>query len=312
MPSAPYRADLAEGPDDARVEYAQTVDNIRLRLCLWPSSTAKATILLFPGRTEYIEKYGRVARHLTASGYSVATLDWRGQGLSDRLSDDPLLGHVLRFRDYQTDVATLLEFTARHGTPAPHFLLAHSMGGCIGLRALTQGLPVERAVFSAPMWGIKMKSSQRPAAAILPALARLTGQGHRYTPGSRPVDYDPTTGFDDNLLTGDLDHFAYLCRHQQQDPRFALGGPSLVWFHEALRECRALVRLPRPTTPARIYVGTREDIVTPEAITRIHANWPQADLAKIDGARHELMMETPDIRDRFFKETLAFFDAAAA
>ena len=140
MPSAPYRADLAEGPDDARVEYAQTVDNIRLRLCLWPSNSAKATVLLFPGRTEYIEKYGRAARLLTASGYSVATLDWRGQGLSDRLSDDPLLGHVLRFRDYQTDVATLVEFTTRHSTPAPNFLLAHSMGGCIGLRALTQGL----------------------------------------------------------------------------------------------------------------------------------------------------------------------------
>ena len=37
----------------------------------------------------------------------------------------------------------------------PLHLLAHSMGGCIGLRAVIEGMPVAACVFTGPMWGIK-------------------------------------------------------------------------------------------------------------------------------------------------------------
>ena len=44
----------------------------------------KGTVCIFPGRTEFIEKYFEVVRDLRARGFAVAVLDWRGQGLSDR------------------------------------------------------------------------------------------------------------------------------------------------------------------------------------------------------------------------------------
>lgn len=309
MEEAPYRFDLAEGPETVRAVWALASDDVRLRVAVWPAADARGTVLLFPGRTEYIEKYGRVARDLTAAGYTVAAIDWRGQGFSDRLADDRLLGHVLHFHDYQKDVAALVDVARDMELPQRMFLLAHSMGGCIGLRALTRGLPVLRTVFSAPMWGIQMKARQRPMAALLPGLARLAGQHLRYTPGSRPVVYDAGDGFDSNPLTTDRDHFDYLSRQLLSEQHFPLSGPSLHWLGEALRECQALRVLPRPDLPVLTCVGTNETIVDPRDIARIHANWPPADLHVVEGARHEIMMEVPDIRDRFLTETLRFFEA---
>ena len=58
--------------------------------------------------TEYIEKYAHVAEALNAAGYAVASLDWRGQGLSERACDDPMKGHIDRFSEYQADIDALL------------------------------------------------------------------------------------------------------------------------------------------------------------------------------------------------------------
>jgi lysophospholipase len=308
LETAPYRADLAEGPDEVQAVWVTASDDARLRVAVWPSAGGKGTILLFPGRTEYIEKYGRVAHDLTKAGYAVASIDWRGQGFSDRLAGDRLLGHVLRFRDYQRDVAALLEVVQALDLPSPLFLLAHSMGGCIGLRALIEGLPVARAVFSAPMWGIYMSPRQRRLAAVLPTLARLARQGMRYTPGSREIVYEVGAAFDGNPLTNDPDHFAYLSRQLQEEEQFLLAGPSLHWLGEALAECRRLHALPRPGLPVLTFVGTDETIVSTPDIQRMHEGWAQADLRVVNGARHELMMETPERRDRFLEEKLAFLE----
>ena len=47
-------------------------------------------------------------------------------------------------------------------------------------------------------------------------------------------------------------------------------------------------------------------------IERMHDGWEQAGLRIVEGARHELMMETPDIRTPFLEETLAFFETGRA
>ena len=49
---------------------------------------------LFQGRAEFIEKYFETVRELRARGFAVATIDWRGQGGSERALADPRKGHV--------------------------------------------------------------------------------------------------------------------------------------------------------------------------------------------------------------------------
>ncbi|MGI9390015.1 MAG: alpha/beta fold hydrolase, partial [Boseongicola sp.] len=257
---------------------------MNLRVGLWTATAQQGTILLFPGRTEILEKYGRVARELNNAGYTVLSIDWRGQGHSDRLIADHRPGHIGNFLDYQLDVSALFSCAADLNLPKPHHLVAHSMGGCIGLRALLNGIPVDRVVFSAPMWGIYVAPLLRPLAASFSWLARNVGQSNSVMPGTRPANYVTYTSLADNMLTTDLDHHNYMIKQAELAPEIAVGGPTVQWFHEAHVETAALAKAPRPDYPVLTFLGTRETIVEPSSVHDMHRIWPTAQLELVEGA----------------------------
>ncbi len=299
MQSADLYTDIANGPDGGAAYWTETIDKVRLRLGLWPAAQdtqAAGTVLLFPGRTEYIEKYGHVAEDLAAQGYATLTIDWRGQGLSQRFCDRRLVGHVLDFDEYQLDLAAMLEAAEALELPRPFYLLAHSMGGCIGLRALHEGLDVKAAAFSAPMWGISIAPHMRPLAWISSWLSHHGGKGHILAPGTEIESYVTTAVFDDNQLTKDADMFSMMQQQATAQPELLLGGPSMSWLYAALVETRALARLPAPPHPAVTFLGTDERIVDPRPIHRRMAGWQSGELMLIEGSEHEVLMEVPQTR----------------
>ena len=308
---APFHAEIADAPEGARALWRDASDGVRLRVSLLARGEA-GVVLLFPGRTEYAEKYGRVARDLAERGLSVLTIDWRGQGLSARLLRNADVGHVVAFPDYQRDVAALWEAADALGLPGPRHLLAHSMGGAIGLRALMEGLPVASAAFSAPMWGIVMGAGLRPIARALGWASRPLGLGERYAPGAGRSRYVDTAPFEGNLLTTDREAYAWMRAQVTAHPELALGGPSLQWLHEALDEEVALARRPSPPVPCLCGVGSAEGVVSAAVIRERMARWPDGRLDVHEGARHELMMERAEIREAYLGAVADHFAAHAA
>ena len=67
---------MAEGPQDSRAYWVRAKDGIRIRVAHFPSTGDRGTVLLFPGRTEYVEKYGRTAAELAEAGYHTIAIDW--------------------------------------------------------------------------------------------------------------------------------------------------------------------------------------------------------------------------------------------
>jgi lysophospholipase len=59
MSAAPLFDDIAEGPAGGSALWCEAHDGLRIRIALWRAKAEKGTIFVFPGRTEYIEKYGR-------------------------------------------------------------------------------------------------------------------------------------------------------------------------------------------------------------------------------------------------------------
>ena len=307
MTGAPLLAELAEGPPDGAAFWITAADGPRLRVAVWGRDAPRGTVLVFPGRTEAIEKYGRAAADLCARGFASAVIDWRGQGLSDRLHGDPALGHVGRFADYQKDVAAMLTHVRALGLPRPFFLLAHSMGGAIGLRALLGGLDVRAAAFSSPMWRIAIAPHMRPVAWTLSSAARPLGLGHVMAPGQPPASYILRATFEQNTLTTDPEMWDYMRRQIRAEPRLGLGGPSLAWLNEALRENRRTLAEASPSVPALAFAAGDETIVVAEAIRTRMARWPRGRLVDLPGARHEVLMETPDRRQLVFDTVAAHF-----
>lgn len=113
---------IPENPAPANAEAFDVVtgDKVVLRAGRFkaPSDRPfKGTVCLFQGRGEFIEKYFEVIGELNERGFSVAALDWRGQGGSQRLLKDPKRGHIRRFDDFQRDVLAFMEDFVRPETP---------------------------------------------------------------------------------------------------------------------------------------------------------------------------------------------------
>jgi len=308
MIPAPYLTEIAEGPADAATWWLIARDGVRIRMGFWGGG-GKGTVVIFPGRTETIEKYGRVAAELLARGYCSVAVDWRGQGMADRLTREPLVGHVDWFSDYQFDVAEVEEALHMAGVPGPRYLLAHSMGGAIGLRALINGLDVTAACFSAPMWGIAIPVHKRAWGWTASWLAVNLGFGHHLVPGESSESYVAETPFEGNLLTTDPEMLDYMKRQLAARPELLLGGPSLGWLYEALTETRRLRTELLPDKPVLTWLGGDENIVDPSAIRALMSRWQGTELETVERARHEVLFEVPKIRNRVFDRTCAFFAA---
>lgn len=310
MHPAPLHNTLARGPEGGAAWWLEAADGVRIRMAHWPKDGAKGTVFLLPGRTEYIEKYGPAATELAARGYAMLAVDWRGQGLADRLCDDPLKGHVARFGDYQLDLSAVMLAAHELDLPRPWFVLGHSMGGAIGLRRLMGAHPFAACAFSAPMWEIALPAALRP---VWPVLARaIAGMGFSegWAPGLGPVTYVFREAFAGNRLTTDPAMWAFLVNHLAEVEGLTLSGPTWNWVAEGVLECAALAALPAPDLPCYCGLGSNERIVAPRAIHARMARWPKGKLDLFADAEHELMMETAAHRARFYDGCAATFDAA--
>ena len=139
IPANPVPADVVSGT-------LKTRDGVSLRFARWaPPPGRQGTVCLFQGRSEFIEKYFETVRDLRARGFAVATLDWRGQGMSDRALRNRRKGYVRNFAEYQIDLESFINEIVLPDCPPPIFALAQSMGATVLLRAAHAGHSLVRS-----------------------------------------------------------------------------------------------------------------------------------------------------------------------
>jgi lysophospholipase len=294
------------------IDRVVTADGLSILRGGWPAAdSARGTVIVMNGRTEFIEKYAETAADLNGRGFDVVTWDWRGQGLSDgRVSSNPVMGHVADFEAYLDDAEAALN--GGNNFPKPWILLGHSMGGHMALRAVADGVvDPEALVLSAPM--VALLPSHGLPVPIIAALAWISGKigrGESYPPGHS--DLSPSRlGFEKNELTSDPMRFTVHPSWVAREPSLAVGGPSWTWLAAACRSCRYLERsasLRRLRLPVTIVQAGRETLVSNPAQEQLVARLADARLIKLDDARHEILMERDFLRDQFwaaFDETVA-------
>jgi lysophospholipase len=192
---------------------------------------------------------------------------------------------------------------AEFGLPKPYAMIGHSMGGGIGLRSLLNGLPVEKAMFSAPMWGILVTpAAKRIVGNWIAIVAPLIGQGERFVPTGTEDNYVETQPFAGNLLTNDAADYAIMQSHLRQHPEMSLGAPSLRWYNRALRECAEINRHAPAPHDCLCFLGGAEAIVDPAAVISVMAKWPNGKLVQIPAAQHEVLMEEPHVIKQVWDE----------
>jgi lysophospholipase len=302
-------------PDGARTGVLKTPDGVSLRFAHWPPpSDRKGTVCLFQGRIEFIEKYFEVVRDLNARGFAVATLDWRGQGLSDRLLRNPHKGHVANFAEYDTDLETFMREVVLPDCPPPLFGLANSMGAAVLLRAAAKGHRwFDRIVLCAPM----IKLINIPLLPAMPTVARtlrMAGLGGAFIPGGGAA-CSAAAPFLDNPVTSDPIRHARTAAIIEAEPALALGAPTVAWADSALR---AMADFARPAFPAKlrqpmlIVACSRDRLVSTAAIEDFGSRLRVGSHLVVHGAKHEVMMELDVYRSQFWAAFDAFIPGSSA
>ncbi len=292
--------------------WTNSADGVQLRLGLWQTEKiGRGTVLILPGRGDYIELYGNLITDLVRAGYSALVLEWRGHGLSGRIARNPKVGHVENFSDYQKDVAAMTWAAQQFDLPKPWYLIGHSMGACIALRSLINGLDVEAAAFSAPMFDIRMASYERVAARPLTWAMRAIGRGQVYAPGFNDDSYVFRNRFETNTLTNSSENYERWIMQGHKVPELHTGGPSMSWLYAALHETRSLSKLPSPDIPCVSLCGDQDETVGVDAIRERMNRWPQGKFETIAHAKHELFLETADVRQAVMAKILNLFAAAS-
>ncbi|MBA4209371.1 MAG: alpha/beta hydrolase [Parvibaculum sp.] len=297
-------------PEGGEAFWLRAEDGARLRVVTWAGEAPRGTVFLFGGRTEFIEKYFEVAGELRQRGFAVVTMDWRGQGLSDRLLGDPRKGHIDDFSTFDRDLARLMISVAPR-FPKPWIGLAHSMGGQILLRAAHEHPEwFSRIALSAPMFGLKF--SQRLARAIrsATALLHLAGRDGEFVPGGNGKAADETP-FAKNILTQDERRYGLLQALLRAEPALCLGAATVGWLHAAFRSMdmtSAPAWLRRVGTPLLICEAERDALVSGRALAHAALHMPNALLVTIPDARHEILIERDEARAAFWRAFDRFTD----
>ncbi len=304
MKDAPLFTDIGGIPAGGHAYFVSSGGERDIRVAYWEGGNQ--TALLFPGRTEYIEKYGAMIQKLLDRDMNVVVIDWQGQGLSERHEDIDTHGHIVNFLDYQNDVTAALAIPEIAALSGPRILFAHSMGGCIGLRSVIEGLDVKAAVFSSPMWGIQNDVALRPLLGAATNVGKPFKLHKAFAPGTKPTFYAQVEPFETNNITNDPVHYAMMQSHLAAHPELGLGGPTIRWVSQAAKEMAALRKAEVPNIPMLIFLGADENVVDAKAIVKRAPTLPNATLETIDGGKHENWMETPEIQAKVWDLTDRF------
>ena len=285
--------------------FRETLDGRRIRIAVWKTkkNENKGTVFFLSGHREFIEKYSETFSLFLQFGLNVATLDWRGWGLSERAFPlKPKIQHISSAAEYQLDLDTVIGFAKNEKLIEPWYLVAHSLGCLIGLRRLLlEPKCFHKYIFMSPLWGnvrFLPKTIQRLLLRYekqlkFLQLTRITNQNpKKYKPYSLTVD------FKDNTLTSDQTQFKRLQTILKENTDLHSGTPTLGYLIAILKEIDELNKCQLPNRKILVLLAEKEQITDNHAVKNLTKNYEFIEVKTIEKAQHEILIEKEKIKGK--------------
>ncbi|MFZ4714114.1 MAG: alpha/beta fold hydrolase [Bacteriovoracaceae bacterium] len=293
----------------AKIETMAGVNKVPVRFQIYKEDT-KNCLMLFPGRQESLDKYAEVVYDLNHNKnfpvMTVMVVDHRGQGLSGRMTSNPQVGYVDQFEDYVSDVDMLFKTRLQELGCNNYYLLAHSMGGAIGLGLLLkEQVHFKAAVFSAPMWMINTKPYPNFIASIIGGVTTTMGQGEKYAIGQSDYLEVPLK---QTTTTHSASRYEMAQNIYRKTPATIVGGVSNRWVYESLNYTKMLRQKAKDLELPIVIMQAGEDTFVKlkgHDIVCKKAKFCQKYL--FPTSFHEILMEEDKIRDEAMLITSRMF-----
>lgn len=274
-----------------------------LRGHYWQVDQSKGTVLILPGFTEFCEKYSELASHLTSWGYNCLIIDWPGQGRSGQLGSQSQLVHIDSFDQH---LEALDEMIAQAGLSSQSFaVIGHSMGGALGLMAAHRyAYQLDQLIILSPM--IIPKGAPPWLAVSLAQILKALGQSKKPLPFSHIPDMASSRKFKiDNSLTRDPEGYDRQYQIFETKPELRRSQPSVGWVYAAFSRCLQTTLNPdwmrQISCPVLALVAGDEVIVDLDKTRQMLGFLPRLKSHFFAEARHELLQEIPEVRERVFE-----------
>jgi len=283
-----------------------------LRIAFWNLESTKGTIILQSGRTEFIEKYYEVISEFIQRGYAVAMMDWRGQGLSSRISRNRRIGHIDKFETYDNDLIKVMNKYFISKCPKPHIGFGHSMGGCLLTSYFISSENLfDKCILCAPMLSVRANALSRRIVNTL-GLLEIVGLGS--FPMRRP-SWDKENGwleepFEENALTTDKMRFNRTYQLLSRYPELGIKGMTVGWLKHAIKRTNKFKILDWSQLikkPLLLLDATDDKLVNSKSNKELLGQSSLTTIASID-AQHEIMMENDEIRREAWEAIDSFLD----
>lgn len=282
-------------PSGTYAEEVEAFDGACLRIVHYGGPGTRGTALIIPGWAEPSEKYAEVAFDLIDRGFKVVCCDPRGQGLSQRCTDEDGRCRIDDFQKHVHDLGTIVDHLGADRLT----LVCHSLGGLIGLSWLAGGGHADAVALSAPATRIIPSPLTRGLARGLAGVLVAAGLGDQPLPRKNNA-----MTFEGNSLTSDPARHGVLRDLLIADEALAL---PQVNFHvvKAIHEAQALLQKPeviaKLPAPILLVSAALDSWVDPTHHDILAKRYPDVfDVVKVEGALHELFMEQDQYRDQFW------------
>lgn len=268
---------------------------------------AKGTIIYLPGLSEFGEKYIETARFFNAHNFNILVIDWAYQGLSSRYKENRHKRHSDSYDADISDLNKLIQLETDRSLPL--YMIGHSMGGHIGLRYLTENPTIfQAASFSAPMIGIRIFRQTRYLAQ---KILKLFKKCHDcYVPNGK--NWDANMRHDkNNIFSHDPIRSKIHNEWCIKNPDLQIGSPTIRWIYESLKSIQILQKkenLKKIKIPLLLFYADKEVLVDNKAIIKSAQHISQADSIRLESSKHEILMETDNIRNIFLEKTISLFN----
>jgi lysophospholipase len=291
-----------------KLHYFDSFDGVKIAYKIFHIKNAKANIVISSGRTEGMVKYQELLYDLNRNGYSVYIFDHRGQGNSERLLEDPEIGHVKHFENYVKD----MHHFVKNYLPKDkkRILIAHSMGGAIASLYVEKYLKDFTAlVLSSPMHQPLLVGEQLNTFAC-ELVEKRKRDIDRYIIGEGSYS-DSLSPFSENILTHSKIRYEITETAFEMEPETKLGGPSVRWVSEACRASQQAVEdADKIEIPILLLQASEDKVVSLQAQDEFcEKSKKVCKKREIKNAYHELFIEKDSIRTEVLNALFSFIDA---
>lgn len=286
-----------------------------------PRGTPQATLLIAHGMAEHGARYARFAAALNVAGgaanIAVYALDWPGHGRSVRSLDE--LGHFADRDGWRYALDALhgvRQKVAQEQAGRPLFLLGHSMGSFLSqYHIVEEGAGLAGVILSGSSGTL---GPLRPIGlALLRLEAALLGVRHRSALAEALTFKAFNSKFKPNQTTADwLSRDVTEARKYAEDPECGFRCSASLWAGllaagASLRDPQRLQHIPKDL-PLLLVNGSEDQASFgakgPDLLLQAYraAGLKDVSMKVYENARHELLNEIPECRERVTADLLGW------